>query len=57
MMIQNSEMSGSYETSCSTEINNLAKRARYEAEDDDAGGSQKFKGIVPQQNGHWGAQI
>ncbi|KAK2459200.1 AP2/B3 transcription factor family protein [Trifolium repens] len=57
MMILNSEINGSYETSCSTEINNLAKRARYEAEDDDAGGSQKFKGIVPQQNGHWGAQI
>ncbi|CAI8584332.1 unnamed protein product [Vicia faba] len=43
-----------------SEINNLSyetshsKRARYEEEDV---GLQRFKGVVPQQNGHWGAQI
>ncbi|MED6130884.1 hypothetical protein PIB30_004745 [Stylosanthes scabra] len=30
-----------------------AKRLRYE----ESAGLQKFKGVVPQQNGHWGAQI
>ncbi|MED6148667.1 hypothetical protein PIB30_055105 [Stylosanthes scabra] len=30
-----------------------AKRLRYE----ESAGFQKFKGVVPQQNGHWGAQI
>ncbi|XP_058771962.1 AP2/ERF and B3 domain-containing transcription factor At1g51120-like [Vicia villosa] len=49
-MISNSEINNlSYETSHSH-----AKRARYEEEDV---GFQKFKGVVPQQNGHWGAQI
>lgn len=48
-MISNSEINNlSYESS-------HAKRARYEEEEDV--GFQKLKGVVPQQNGHWGAQI
>lgn len=56
-MISNSEINNiSYnETSHSTEINHCAKRARYEVDEDV--GFHKFKGVVPQQNGHWGAQI
>ncbi|XP_050892503.1 AP2/ERF and B3 domain-containing transcription factor At1g51120-like [Lathyrus oleraceus] len=56
-MISNSEINNiSYnENSHSTEINHCAKRARYEVDEDV--GFQKFKGVVPQQNGHWGAQI
>jgi len=55
-MISNSRINGSsYETSQSTNINYGAKRTRYEVED--VAGCQKFKGVVPQQNGHWGAQI
>lgn len=52
-MISSSRINiGSCETSHSSEINS-AKRARDMYE----GTNQKFKGIVPQQNGHWGAQI
>jgi len=54
-MISNSRINGSYETSQSTKINYGAKRTRYEVED--VARCQKFKGVVPQQNGHWGAQI
>ncbi|KAL1343367.1 hypothetical protein HN51_029761 [Arachis hypogaea] len=42
---------------CSSPSNNnkeiMGKRLRYE----ENAGFQKFKGVVPQQNGHWGAQI
>ncbi|KAE9589309.1 putative transcription factor RAV family [Lupinus albus] len=45
-MISNSRINGNYETSDS-------KVQRHE----ENAGFQKFKGVVPQQNGHWGAQI
>lgn len=53
-MISNSEASDS------SEINFAfcaAKRARHEDNVAAGAGCERFKGIVPQQNGHWGAQI
>ncbi|XP_019439051.1 PREDICTED: AP2/ERF and B3 domain-containing transcription factor At1g50680-like [Lupinus angustifolius] len=55
-MISNSGINGNYETSDSNAMNfaiDAAKRVRYE----ENARFQKFKGVVPQQNGHWGAQI
>ncbi|KAF1880750.1 hypothetical protein Lal_00011809 [Lupinus albus] len=55
-MISNSGINGNYETSDSNAMNfafDAAKRVRYE----ENARLQKFKGVVPQQNGHWGAQI
>ncbi|KAI4334680.1 hypothetical protein L6164_013396 [Bauhinia variegata] len=46
----NGDVSGS---NAATPASHAAKRVRHEDED----GLQKFKGVVPQQNGHWGAQI
>lgn len=56
-MISNTRINGNNETSDSNAINfafDAAKRVRYE---ENIAGFQKFKGVVPQQNGHWGAQI
>lgn len=55
-MMANFRINGNCETSDSNEINfasDAAKRLKYE----ENAGFQKFKGVVPQQNGHWGAQI
>ncbi|AES63108.1 putative transcription factor RAV family [Medicago truncatula] len=54
-MLSNWRINGSYESSESTKINYGVKRRRYEVED--VAGCEKLKGVVPQQNGHWGAQI
>ncbi|KAK7270039.1 hypothetical protein RIF29_22912 [Crotalaria pallida] len=55
-MLSNSGINANCETSDSNAFNfalDAAKRVRYE----ENAGIPKFKGVVPQQNGHWGAQI
>nr|XP_004497481.1 AP2/ERF and B3 domain-containing transcription factor At1g50680-like [Cicer arietinum] len=55
MINSNSDVNGGYETShSSNQINYSTKRARHEVE---VGRCEKFKGVVPQPNGNWGAQI
>ncbi|KAK7343224.1 hypothetical protein VNO77_11808 [Canavalia gladiata] len=56
-MISKSRISRNKETCDSDETNfalDSAKRGKHE---ENAGWCHKLKGVVPQQNGHWGAQI
>lgn len=50
------ETSDSNDTTCYAHIH-ANKRARLDVSEAAAASFAKFKGVVPQQNGHWGAQI